>query len=328
MLGAEHVKDEKLCTALDIKIGATQQKGFIDDNEIVRQIKGIMHGKPEGMPIKNFDLHATELALKQNVWIKNVQLFFDNNEVLHLQVEQRCPVARVIESKGASYYLDSVGFKLPLSNADRANVPVFTNVPESISSKQVSTLVNIASCINADSFMLAQVAQVNMLPAGKFELFPSFGNHVVELGDGLNMADKLNRLKSFYKKVLVQNGFDAYPKISVAYAHQVLAIKQEAIMPQVDARRAVQAFDQMVKANRRIVNEDADKVELARKPATETAAPKKIEAEVNEKPPDIKNKGNPDAVEPKETKNETAPKATMPKAVMPKPVITKIKDTI
>jgi cell division protein FtsQ len=306
-------KKEKKCSALDIKIGITQQKGFVDEMEVKRQIKDAINGRPEGMRIENFDLNKTELILEQNVWIKNAQLFFDNNEVLHVEVEQRCPVVRLIENTGSSFYLDSTGYKLPLSDHDRANVPVFTNVPAKLSGRQAATLINIATCINADSFLLAQIAQINMLPAGKFEMYPAFGNHVVQLGDGLNMTDKLNRLKTFYQKILVKKGFDTYPTINLAYANQVLVVKADGAAQQVDGHKAVQVFDQMVRTNRRIVNEQAEKEEKTPEaPRTGSTVQTKAH-DIKDKPPDIKNKGNPVVTDQKADNNEAAPKAVMPK---------------
>jgi cell division protein FtsQ len=313
LISGMRTKKEKQCRALDIKIGVTQQKGFIDEKEVKRQIKDAINGEPKGMRIQNFDLNKTELILEQNVWIKNAQLFFDNNEVLHVEVEQRCPIVRLIENTGSSFYLDSTGFKLPLSDNDRANVPVFTNVPAKLSARQAATLINIASCINADSFLLAQIAQINMLPKGKFELYPAFGNHVVVLGDGSNIEDKLNRLKTFYQKILVKKGFDAYPTINLAYARQVLVVKADGETQQVDGHKAVQVFDQMVKTNRRVVNEDAEKEEKKHASPRIVSTAETKGHDIKDKPPDIKNKGNPGSTDQKTENKDAVPKAVMPK---------------
>jgi cell division protein FtsQ len=89
-------KENKACAGLDIQVGLTEKKGFIDDSEVVAIIKDVLNQKPAGTPIKKFDLRKTEKALEENVWIKKAQLFFDNNYVLHVQVAQRIPVARII----------------------------------------------------------------------------------------------------------------------------------------------------------------------------------------------------------------------------------------
>ena len=308
LIGAVRSKEAKICTGVDIQIGLTQQKGFIDEKEVADEITEQLKRKPSGTAIKQFDLRKIEKVLEENVWIKKAQLFFDNNEQLHVQVLQRIPVARIIDNTGASYYLDSTGFKLPLSNTYRADVPIFTSVPFKRSASLEHTILDMANVIDQDSFWLAQAAQINWLPANKFELYPAFGNHVVDLGDAANAADKFGRLKLFYQTVSAKKGFDAYPKLSVAYSGQVIAIKPETSAPKVDAGKAMQVFDQMVKTNRITANDDKEEVPIKTKEAN-TIIPVEINA-VSDQPPDIKNKGNPDD---KTNKNKKGPKALMPR---------------
>lgn len=308
LLGAVRSKEDKICSGLDIQIGATDQKGFIDEKELETVIGNEINRKINGTPIKQFNLKQTETVLEENVWIKKAQMFFDNNEVLHVQVEQRIPVVRIMDKSGASYYLDSTGFKLPLSNTDRADVPVFTSVPVKRSIKQNRTIIDMANYINSDSFWLAQAAQINMLPMDKFELYPAFGNHIVDLGDGTEPADKLSRLKLFYKEVSAKKGFDIYPKLSVAYKGQVLAVKGTATVPQIDAGKAMQVFDQIVKSNRRTANDEklqeADKQKIIRNVIAGEASV----SNASDQPPDARNKGNPDD----KSKANSRPKAIMP----------------
>jgi cell division protein FtsQ len=312
LLGAVRSKEEKLCSGVDIKIGITEQKGFIDEKEVAALIKEIVGHKPQGSAIKQFNLRKTESGLEQNVWIKKAQMFFDNKQLLHVHVEQRIPVARMIEQTGASYYLDSTGFKLPLSKTDRADVPVFTSVPNKMSNSFVKNIVNMSLCIVKDSFWLAQAAQIDVLPEGKFELYPVVGNHVIELGNASQIENKLNRLKAFYKNVSTKKGFDAYSKINVAYDRQVIAVRRDSSAPSVDKGKAIRVFDQIVKANRSKANEEQPIEE--KKPAI-IKSEIKIEKAIKplpEKPPDIKNKGNPAVKSKKES--AVKPKALMPKA--------------
>lgn len=303
-------KENKECTGLDIRIGLTEKKGFIDDSEVAAILKEALNRKLKGTPIRVFDLRKMEKSLEENVWIKKAQLFFDNNYVLHVQVAQRIPVARLIDNAGSSCYLDSTGFTLPLSMNDRADVPVFTGVPVKRSAPVQRSILDIATAINSDSFWLAQAAQINWVPGNNFELYPAFGHHVVDFGDGNNAADKLARLKLFYKTVSVKKGFDAYPKLSVAYNRQVLATRSDAFVPQVDEGKAIRLFDQIIKTNR--LTADRDKEDENKK--TSSAVHGELAAEIKpvaDHPPDVKNKGNP----PEERNINTT---TQPKAVMPK----------
>jgi cell division protein FtsQ len=56
-----------------------------------------------------------------------MQLFFDNNEVLQVVIDEREPIARIFTVAGNSYYIDSSLERLPLSDKMSARLPVFTN---------------------------------------------------------------------------------------------------------------------------------------------------------------------------------------------------------
>jgi cell division protein FtsQ len=73
---------------------------------------------------------------------------------------------------------------------------------------------------------MAQTAQVNIAVNGDFELVPSVGDHLVLIGSVENIEDKLNRLYTFYKKVWVQSGLNAYQVIDCRFDNQIVALKK------------------------------------------------------------------------------------------------------
>ena len=55
---------------------------------------------------------------------------------------------------------------------------------------------------------------------------PSVGDHLVLIGSVENIEDKLNRLYTFYKKVWVQSGLNAYQVIDCRFDNQIVALKK------------------------------------------------------------------------------------------------------
>ena len=53
--------------------------------------------------------------LKKNAWVNGAEVFFDNNDVLRINIAQREPIARIFTLGGNSFYIDSSGTELPLS---------------------------------------------------------------------------------------------------------------------------------------------------------------------------------------------------------------------
>jgi cell division protein FtsQ len=152
--------------------------------------------------------------------------------VLEVKIEQRIPIARIFTASGTSFYIDNEGSRLPLKQLTVLNLPVFTGFPtdQLKLSKPDSILLKdvlfFAKTIQKDSFFMAQVAQVNIEPNGAFQMVPTLGDHLVLLGTVDQLEDKLNRLFTFYKKVWVSSGINAYQYIDCRFNHQIVALKK------------------------------------------------------------------------------------------------------
>ena len=224
-------KEEKRCTSIQIElVGENTAALFMDEKEILQ----IIHeqGVKEGMPIGDVNLNTLEKYLQTIRWVKNVELFLDNTQSLQVRIEQRTPIARIFTASGNSFYIDKEGLQLPLKQLTVLRLPVFTNFQSDQEklSKPDSLLLNdvlhFTQAVATDSFFMAQTAQVNIANNGDFELVPSVGDHLVLIGSVENIEDKLNRLYTFYKKVWVQSGLNAYQVIDCRFDNQIVALKK------------------------------------------------------------------------------------------------------
>jgi len=224
-------KEEKKCTSIQIElVGENTAALFMDEKEILQ----IIHeqGVKEGLPIGDVNLNTLEKYLQTIRWVKNVELFLDNTQSLQVRIEQRIPIARIFTASGNSFYIDKEGLQLPLKQLTVLRLPVFTNFPSDQQklSKPDSLLLNdilhFTKAVATDSFFMAQTAQVNIATNGDFELVPSVGDHLVLIGSVENIEDKLNRLYTFYKKVWVQSGLNAYQVIDCRFDNQIVALKK------------------------------------------------------------------------------------------------------
>jgi cell division protein FtsQ len=224
-------KEEKKCNSIQIElVGENTAALFIDEKEILQ----IIHeqGVKEGQAIGKLNLSALEKYLETIRWVKHVELFLDNAQVLQVKIEQRIPIARIFTASGNSFYIDKEGLQLPLKQLTVLRLPVFTNFPtdQQKLSKPDSLLLNdilhFTKAVQNDSFFTAQTAQVNIATNGDFELVPTVGDHLVLIGSVENIEDKLNRLYTFYKKVWVQSGLNAYQVIDCRFDNQIVALKK------------------------------------------------------------------------------------------------------
>lgn len=252
LMAAINHKESKTCKAVEVNINGVQRHFFVDEKDVISLLNGNGAEKMEGRPLSRFDLRKMETLLKRNLWISKAELFFDNNQVLQVSIEEREPVARVFAANGNSFYVDSSGERLPLSEKLSARVPVFTNFPSdrnrlsAADSLLLDQIRRIGGFIGQDSFWMAQVAQVDITPQRNFEIIPVIGRHIVEFGTGEDYEKKFNRLFRFYRQVLSRKGFNAYERIKVQYDRQVVGVKIGQAYS-MDTGKARQLLQQMMK---------------------------------------------------------------------------------
>ena len=224
-------KSEKQLTYIQIELVGESAEALFMDEIAIRVILN-EQGVQVGMPIEKINLTQLEKFIEKTEWVKNAEFFINNKLVLEVKIEQRIPIARIFTASGASFYIDNEGSRLPLKQLTVLNLPVFTGFPtdQPKLSKPDSVLLKdvlfFAKTIQKDSFFMAQVAQVNIEPNGTFQMVPTLGDHLVLLGTVEQLEDKLNRLFTFYKKVWLGSGINAYQYIDCRFNHQVVALKK------------------------------------------------------------------------------------------------------
>lgn len=246
LVAAVRSKNLQTCKGVDIDISGVSNNFFIDKSDVLAIIKDYVGGKPTGMGINSFNLRDIEQDLEQDMWIRNAELFFDNNEVLRVIVDEREPVARVFSTDGKSFYIDSSLKVLPLSEKFSARLPVFTGFAHryqrlsKADSSMLKDIMDISMLMQEDSFLMAMVEQVDITPQRSFEMIPKIGNQLIVFGDAVDAAEKFNKLKLFYKEVITKAGWSKYSIINLQYKNQVVAKIKDAVDKSSDSLRALQ----------------------------------------------------------------------------------------
>ncbi len=315
LVAAINKKSSKLCKAVAIKISGVKNNFFIDNKDVMIILERMNMVKLEGKEIKSINLARMESVLEKSEWIKNAELFFDNNEVLRVNIIEREPVARIFTTSGRTFYLDSSGTRLPLSDKLSARLPVFTNFPveDIVLSKPDSNLLtdvkNISEFIVNDPFWMAQIDQVNITENRIFEMIPKVGNQIIVFGNADNYKAKFDKLLTFYKEVESKVGWNKYSKIDVQYNGQIVAVKRDAADIKMDSLKAKELMKMLVANAQRLANDSANNIQL-------------IQQEDNNVPPPTplvnNNPGNENATNVLSSKNEVKPNTVV------KPDTTKI----
>lgn len=249
------IKNQKSCAGFNLEIvNSNNDQQFIDKREILRVLtkNGTQHLK--GRNVRSFDLKEMEKQLKTDAWIRDAELFFDNNCVLQIKIDERKPIARIFTSSGESFYIDSTRKRLPLSKNTVAKLPVFTGFPSGArklkarDSVLLEEIRKLSWYILHDPFWMAQIAQIDITSKRTFEMVPTIGNHIIEFGDGSNCEKKFNKLLLFYQDVLSKVGMEKYSRLNIQYRQQVIGVKQNAYVSQNDSLQAIKNIEQMIAA--------------------------------------------------------------------------------
>jgi len=320
LIAAISKKNREDCTDYTITIKNSEENIFIDANDIRKLLKSGAGFEIKGKKISEINLKKLEQLLKNNVWIRKAEMWFDNRNVLHVEVYEREPIARIFTTAGNTFYIDSTEKKLPLSERLSARVPVFTGfVDKKIYSAKDSLLLsdvkNIAAYIKNDPFWMGQVAQINITPERNFELSPVVGNHLIKLGNAKDIEKKFGRLMIFYKQVLAQKGFDAYSTIDVQYFGQVVGTKRGSDKNKVDTVMLKRRVDEMLKQMQKQYDSVAALKPIIEKPIISGTQVSTTSLRATRSQP-----ANPNALKAESlpVKNETKPNESKPRAVMAK----------
>ncbi|HMX39194.1 MAG TPA: cell division protein FtsQ [Saprospiraceae bacterium] len=183
----------------------------------------------EGTELANLEVERMERVLEEDPFVRNADAYIDQNNQLHVRIEQREPVLRVLDNNGGNYYLDAAGKKMPPSKNFAARVLVATGnvapyTPEFREKRKsnLKDLFNLTQTLLADDFLSAFIQQVHINNAGEFILVPLVGDQKIVLGSTRRLEDKLRRLKIFYLQGMPYEGWRKYETINLKYSGQVV----------------------------------------------------------------------------------------------------------
>ncbi|HET7119348.1 MAG TPA: hypothetical protein VFI29_22825 [Hanamia sp.] len=256
---------------LEIQIKGVQNNYFIDKKDVINILKKVDGNDLNKIKLGSINLTAIENELQKDKWIKNAEAFFDNNNVLQIKITEREPVARIFTSSGASFYIDSSLTRLPLSNKFSARLPVFTGFPSDakVLKKSDSALLNgtkiVSEYINSHPFWMAQIDQVDITPAGGFELTPKLGNQLIRFGNADNCEEKFNKLLAFYEQVQTRIGWNKYSVIDIRFKNQVVGVNRNEAEIKSDSLRTIQIMKNNIEEALKKTN-DSSQIQLPQPP--------------------------------------------------------------
>ena len=232
--------DKQLCNKINVEIVDSASLGFLTTNDIISAINqsGLAY---LGVQLRKVDLPALEKTIRRNQIIRSCKVYTGINGVLNVEVSQREPFVRIIDSDDVGYYLDHEGnvlklspryaprvlvvnghIQTPFAVGNAVNIHTLGNKP---SERKLQEIFELTSFITQNELWNAQIEQVYVDKSGEFELVPRVGPHLILLGGIENYREKFKKLEIFYRQGLNHVGWNQYIKINLKYKDQVVCTK-------------------------------------------------------------------------------------------------------
>ncbi len=207
----------------------TPKQRLITKQDITRILLKVQQGDVKNLRVKDVDFKGLESSLEDYPSIQDAEVFLDMTNVLHIDIRQRIPIARIVDNNGIQYYMDAQGYRVSLSSHCSYRVPVVTGVipsnaaleGEKLESPVFEQLRKLLLAIHNDKMLNALVEQVYVDAHDQVTLIPKAGYKRIFFGHVKDIPAKLDKLKKFYKK----GDWGKYEMINLEYENLVFAKK-------------------------------------------------------------------------------------------------------
>jgi cell division protein FtsQ len=234
MIAAVQRKKTREIRETDIHItGLGENKNLISKEEVLKVIERRFGYQLNGIPMEDLDLPEIEKTLESDPFIQNADVYVDNRNKIHLEIEQRKPVLRIIDNNGLNYYLDAQGHKVPVSRHFTSRVTVATgHIPPysqdflTLEKSRLKDLHFLNQRILQDPVFAPMIEQISVDTKGEFTLVPKLGDQLIKMGNGEDLDGKFRRLTAFYKEAMNRAGWNTYKTVDVRFKNQVVCVKK------------------------------------------------------------------------------------------------------
>jgi cell division protein FtsQ len=166
-------------------------------------------------------LNKLEKLLNEHDMIQKSEVFVSIDGVIKAMVTQRTPIARVFSEEG-SFYIDSKGNRMPLSEIQTARLPL---VLGEISDTNEREMYSLLWFIYKDDFLRKNITGVEILPSGSLLMKNRNYNYDIEFGKVIEVQRKFDNYKAFFQKAVHDTLINKYKVINLKFTQQVVCTK-------------------------------------------------------------------------------------------------------
>ena len=204
---------EVTCRGVRVAVKNTDVNVFVDEEDVMKAIKK-GYGDIMDKSILAVNKDSLERVLVKNPMIKSAQVYYSLDGYIHVNIQQREPVLRVLTGEG--YYVDRDGRVMPLSSKFTSRVVVATG---DINKKfACEKLGPFAMKLKNEPFWDAYIEQLVVRS--------KVGDFRIVLGKVDDCDARLEKLILFLKDGITKKGWNRYKEINLKFDNQVVCVRK------------------------------------------------------------------------------------------------------
>ena len=217
----------------------------VDELISKQEIDSIVHshfGLLQGTPMNQIDVGAIQVAVNRHPAIQSCYVYMGVDGILNIDIQQRAPMFRVMNSDGSGFYVDTLGQSFNLLDRAVAYVPIYTvegvmgamQYPatkeyydeNTLGLTYLDELVAFGNHMRKHADLKDWTEHVHLTAMGTIEVIPRIGRHVIDYGSVYNLDMKTKMLFQFYRSQLYITDLEKYSRINLNFENQVICEKR------------------------------------------------------------------------------------------------------
>ncbi len=215
-------------SGLEIHVEGVSDVYFVEEKEVASLLTNAFPELEKQGALGAISINALEKKVEAHPFVKKAEVFRDLKGTIRVHVSQHVPMARIVRPMAADGYISSTGKILPTSSNYTSRVLVLTGRRaeallklEDLSASEPA-LLDLIHFINEDPFWAAQISSLELRDNGDIDLYQQVGKQVIEFGKPENIDMKFRKIKTYYKKILPEKGWNTYDRVNVKYKDQII----------------------------------------------------------------------------------------------------------
>lgn len=217
------------CKGVVVQIDTATDLALLREASLLQLMEAAQGGPLVGRTWHALPAYQLEKQLEGHPLVQRASVVKTWQGNLVVRVREKRLLARLLARNGERFYLDEQGHLIHKCDLPPHRCLVVEGVdPCALQAGGAAFtalypgILEVLRCLATDPFLSRHVASLQVLEDQKLVLGTQVGTHRIEFGTAANSAEKLRKLKLFFKYVVPHKGWGAYRKINLMFQNQLV----------------------------------------------------------------------------------------------------------